>query len=186
LASLSDGFLAAAYLSNFIVYLISVIETIAYLAFRFHKPEFMMFWEGTIAYWGSLILYPIPLIFLILHMVLPKENGGLNFETHAPLYTNDLILLVAGITFWLGIGSTHILFTQRFMNYAFAKIALEENGCICLEPPETTEVCQFSCPPDDYKCPLVLSQYKDDREYYAACAQEAILVDNMQDMQTDK
>ena len=45
LTSLTDGFLAAAYLSNFIVYFISVIETISWLFFRWHMPEMLMFWE---------------------------------------------------------------------------------------------------------------------------------------------
>ena len=67
-------------------------------------------------------------------MTLTKEHGGLNFATHAFYYTNDLILASIGGMVWLGNGVIHIIYTPRFLDYAFAKIALERDGCICIEP----------------------------------------------------
>ena len=114
-----DGWLAAFYLANFIVYSIAVFEVIAWLLFSLGiLPQLIMIIEPTAAYWGSIILYGVPVLFVILHMTLAKESGGLAFDTYMPSYTNDLILMIIGLVFWVGEALMHIFYTQRFMKHA--------------------------------------------------------------------
>jgi len=128
----TDGWLAAFYLANFIVYLIGVVEAICWLLFTLGiLPGLILLIEPTAAYWGSLVLYPVPVLFVILHMTLPTTSGGLAFDTYRASYTNDLILMILGLVFWVGEALMHIFYTQRFMKHARAKVALLELGCIC-------------------------------------------------------
>ena len=162
LSSPTDGWMAASYMTTFVTYLlVSFIELIAWVLYTVDYPMFAAFYFSTVGYYGSIILYSLPWIFALLHMVLPTASGGLNSATTAAHYSNDLFLMITGIVMWVGISVAHILFVPKFIEHA--KALRPECHCDSVEPlPETASnkeleafalkneaACLAKCPPMD-------------------------------------
>lgn len=62
--------LSASLLMTFITYfVVSVIELIAWVYYKFGQYDLARFYFSTIGYWGSLVAYFIPPFFGVIHMV---------------------------------------------------------------------------------------------------------------------
>lgn len=70
LASPSVNLMAGSYLAQFICYLISLIEFVAWLLYLSNNIDLFMLWVPLLGYWGSLIFYALPPLFALLHLVL--------------------------------------------------------------------------------------------------------------------
>jgi len=140
LSSPTNGWMAASYMTTFFTYLIiSFGELLAWMFYAVDYPMFAVFWFSTVGYWGGLILYPLPWIFALLHMVLPTASGGLNSVTTAAHYSNDLFLMITGIVLWVGVSLAHIFFVPQFVEHC--KALRPECHCDAVEPlPETASL----------------------------------------------
>ena len=136
--------MAAMYMAYFFAYLIvSVGELIAWILFKMGKPGFVLLWVPLIGLWGSIILYAAPPVFALLHIILKTTGGGLDGNTSAAYYTNDLILgLVLGGILWIVHSLLHILYTKRFVAHAATFMEEYGVGCVCDDveiPDDATE-----------------------------------------------
>ena len=138
LNSSTAGWMAAMYMSYFFAYLIvSVVELVAWILFKMGNPGFALLWVPLVGFWGTIILYALPPIFALLHIILKTTAGGLDGTSTAAYYTNDLILgLIIGGILWVVHALIHILFTGRFVAHAATFLKKE---CVCEEAKELGE-----------------------------------------------
>ena len=113
LRSTSAGLMAGSYLAQFLCYIIAFIELVAWFLYLGNNIDLFMLWIPLMGYWVSIIFYALPPLFALLHVVLPRAEGGLASVPTAANYSNDLMLIVVGITLWLATGVVHTLFAQR-------------------------------------------------------------------------
>ena len=111
--------MAASYFATFIAYLVvSFMELLAWVVFVFGHPQWLMIWAPTFGNWGSIIVYMIPVLLALLHLILPVANGGIEAESTKSGYANDIFLIIGGGVMWIFHAVMHLMYTSRFMEHA--------------------------------------------------------------------
>merc|ERR1711957_971444 len=100
LQSETMGWTAAFYYSNMFVYLISVLEMIAWCMYITGDVWYLM-WMAKSAMWASIGLYGIPVIFILMYMSFTIPQGGIAWTWYKPGYINGLFYLIVGTVWWL-------------------------------------------------------------------------------------
>jgi len=77
LGSANEGWIAWAYLSFFLGYIIELVELIAYAFYLAGSKEFLIFWESFIGLFASMILLIFGPVLALCHWMLGTELGGL-------------------------------------------------------------------------------------------------------------
>ena len=130
--------MAAGYVSNFIAYLfVSCLEMIAWVVFMVNQDGY---WLNLMADWFyyCFLLYALPWIFPLLHLLLPLTNGGLaNPWPQVPFQSNDIFLIITGLVMWAYIGIIHLIYTKPMKEHLLS-ISI---SCKCLPwEPKADEV----------------------------------------------
>jgi hypothetical protein len=117
----AQGWMAAGYVSNFIGYFfVSVLEMVAWIIFQVNQDGYMLNLLSDWFYY-CFLLYALPWIFPILHLMLPLTSGGLaNPTILVPFQSNDIFLIIMGLIMWLYIGIIHLIYTQPMKEHLLA------------------------------------------------------------------
>jgi hypothetical protein len=101
-------YLAASLLFTFFGYLIvSVIELIAWIFYIIGEPNFFAFYAGVVGYYGSLVMYVIPVMFAIMHIAITLK-GTITATPGAYL----IFLITGGTFFWIVNLFVHVYFSE--------------------------------------------------------------------------
>lgn len=102
-------YLAGSLLFTFFGYLlVSLIELIAWIFYMLGEPGFFAFFASIVGYYGSLVLYVIPVMFAIMHIAITLK-GTITATPGAYL----VYLITGGTLFWLINVFVHVYFTER-------------------------------------------------------------------------
>ena len=82
-------------------------------------------------YWGSILLYFIPVFLAVMHLVLDstywgRQEGDPNYWEYL---NNDIVLISVGTVMWLFSALVHILYIPRFV--AHAAVNFYRRACVC-------------------------------------------------------
>jgi len=137
-------YLALALFFGFTTQLIvSVCELIAWILYMLGDPTWFVFWASVFGYWGSMVLYALPWVFLSLQIGITMEG----LVTDAPgSYT--LFLLIVYVGLWILNSVLHLVYVPRMHAYVIATENLDANS--------------------QNRCPLRRDNMTD-REYIRAC-----------------
>jgi len=122
-------YLAGSLMFTFFAYLIvSVIELIGWIFYLTGSPDFFGMWVSIIGYYGSIVLYVVPVLFAIMHIAIT-----LNGTITATPGSYCVFLISIGTAMWLLNAFVHAYFSDRLVveiarkNGGFK--ALKEAGC---------------------------------------------------------
>lgn len=179
--SLSQGWMAASYMTTFFAFLLVS-------GFEFLAANQLKNGDGFLAaklypiggFWGAAILYMIPPIFSMMHLFNSSLNGGIDDDSTAYGYVNDLGLTFLGWTMWIYQLMTHIMFAGR----AAAHAETVKATCICraaqipygaspayrreLED-DARDACEIKCDMPEMKCDLDRDESPTYEAYKKAC-----------------
>jgi len=113
-------YLAASIMFTFFNYLIvSAVELVAWIFYLLGQPYFFGWWVSIVGYYGSVVLYVIPVLFAIMHIAITL-NGTITATPGAYC----VFLISIGTFFWLLNAFVHIFYADKLL----AQIARENFG----------------------------------------------------------
>ena len=98
--------------------ILSVIEFVAWIIYLVGGYEFFTFWSALIGYYGSIVLYAMPVIFVTLHISITLES-----RVTASPGSYCLFLLIGGVIFWMLNVILHVTYTPQLIAYSKTKEA---------------------------------------------------------------
>ena len=128
--------------------LVSVPEYSGFVAYLYGERDFFVFWVEYFGMYGSLVLYLIPVMFVIMQILI-QQGGSLQA---APGAYCVWLAAIGGI-YWLINAIIHVEFTPRLKAHAEAWWPIDE----------------AKRPKKGWKCPLNRAEMKTQEEYQNAC-----------------
>ncbi len=97
----SHGWTAAAYISNFFIYLAtSVMELIAWIFYLAGDNVWLGWYAMGLGWYGSIFFAFLPVLFAAFQIGFPSERGGLNGDEDAEFGKNASFLVGVGFAVW--------------------------------------------------------------------------------------
>jgi len=95
------GWTAAAYFSNFWVYLVvSVGEFVTWFFYIFGDPEYFSWWSKNVSYYGVMVGGLLPVLFASLQLGLEPHQGGLAGNESKEFGFNSVFVIAVGLAVW--------------------------------------------------------------------------------------
>jgi len=98
-----------AYFTNWLGYLISFVEMIAFALYLIGFPYLMTIWSPTANFWGSQTVYVLPWMFALLDLAISETKS-----------TASWFMFGMSVTVYLIIAIVNVIFTSRFVVHSNA------------------------------------------------------------------
>ena len=115
---------ALSLMFTFFAYLIvSVVELVAWIFYMTGDLTFARMYFTTVGYWGSIVGYALPCIFIILHIGIEQpKSADIVFPQAWSCY-----ILAFSLLWWLGFGYLHMIEVPKFAAHIDARLYYEKN-----------------------------------------------------------